>query len=264
MMRQIYKTAVPMLQMDIDAGDDMETDINNMLERLMIPLEDMETAGEISSAELSVDNINEISHLVDGYITVNGAYCFEEEEIISFHPIPEANVRKILSLADEMDFACMVVGKNDLVMYHDNESADRIFRQMLNVRGLSEDVSVESVLGQSVLQLTPIISQEDEELIMRSLPNCTSCRWHPDFADITMKSADKGMGLSAIIARHGIKPEETMAFGDGGNDMSIIKKAGIGVAMGNANEPLKNAADYITDSVDEDGIYKALKRWIFH
>ena len=49
-----------------------------------------------------IDNINEISHLVDGYITVNGAYCFEEEEIISFHPIPEANVRKILSLADEM------------------------------------------------------------------------------------------------------------------------------------------------------------------
>ena len=59
---------------------------------------------------------------------------------------------------------------------------------------------------------------------MRSLPDCTSCRWHPDFADVTMKSADKGMGLSAIIARHGIKIEETMAFGDGGNDMSIIKK----------------------------------------
>ena len=79
-----------------------------------------------------------------------------------------------------------------------------------------------------------------------------------------MKSAGNDMGLSAIIARHGIKPEETMAFGDGGNDISIIKKAGIGVAMGNANEQLKNAADYITDSVDEDGIYKALKRWIFH
>lgn len=155
-----------------------------------------------------IDNINEISHLVDGYITVNGAYCFEEEEIISFLP--------------------------------------------------------ESVLGQSVLQLTPVISQEDEELIMQSLPDCTSCRWHPDFADITMKSADKGMGLSAIISRHSIKPEETMAFGDGGNDMSIIRKAGIGVAMGNANEPLKNVADYITDSVDEDGIYKALERWIFH
>lgn len=158
----------------------------------------------------------------------------------------------------------MLFMPNDLVMYHDNESADRIFRQMLNVRRLNGDVPVESVLGQSVLQLTPILSQEDEELIMRSLPDCTSCRWHPDFADITMKSADKGMGLSAIIARHGIKPEETMAFGDGGNDMSIIKKAGIGVAMGNANEPLKNAADYITDSVDEDGIYKALERWVFH
>lgn len=134
-----------------------------------------------------IDNINEISHLVDGYITVNGAYCFEGEEIISFHPIPEANVRKVLSLADEMNFACMVVGKNDLVVYHDNESADRIFLQMLNVRGLSEDVPVESVLEQSVLQLTPVISQEDEKLIMPSLPDCTSCRWHPDFADVTMK-----------------------------------------------------------------------------
>ncbi len=71
MMRQIYKTAVPMLQMDIDAGDDMETDINNMLERLMIPLEDMETAGEISSAELSVDNINEINILQDEELPVN-------------------------------------------------------------------------------------------------------------------------------------------------------------------------------------------------
>lgn len=38
-----------------------------------------------------------------------------------------------------------------------------------------------------------------------------------------MKSADKGMGLSAIIARHGIKPEETTAFGDGGNDISRHK-----------------------------------------
>ena len=51
------------------------------------------------------------------------------------------------------------------------------------------------------------------------------------------------MGLSAIIARHGSNPEETMALGDGGNDISIIKKAVIGIAMGNATEPLKNAAD---------------------
>ena len=54
-----------------------------------------------------------------------------------------------------------------------------------------------------------------------------------------------------------------MALGDGGNDIPIIKQAGIGIAMGNANASVKEVADYVTASVDEDGIYKALKHWIF-
>lgn len=56
----------------------------------------------------------------------------------------------------------------------------------------------------------------------------------------------------------GLNIDETMAFGDGGNDISIIKKAGIGVAMGNAGDNLKEVADYITTSVDEDGVMNAL------
>lgn len=56
----------------------------------------------------------------------------------------------------------------------------------------------------------------------------------------------------------GLNIDETMAFGDGGNDISIIKKAGIGVAMGNAGDNLKEVADYITTSVDEDGVRNAL------
>ena len=56
----------------------------------------------------------------------------------------------------------------------------------------------------------------------------------------------------------GLNIEETMAFGDGGNDISIIKEAGIGVAMGNAGEDLKLVTDYITTHVDEDGVRNAL------
>ena len=53
--------------------------------------------------------------------------------------------------------------------------------------------------------------------------------------------------------------EETMAFGDGGNDISMLRHAGIGVAMGNANNDVKAASNYTTTSVDEDGIANALK-----
>ena len=56
----------------------------------------------------------------------------------------------------------------------------------------------------------------------------------------------------------GLNIEETMAFGDGGNDISIIKEAGVGVAMGNAGENLKQVADFITTHVDEDGVRNAL------
>jgi cof family protein len=52
-----------------------------------------------------------------------------------------------------------------------------------------------------------------------------------------------------------------MAFGDGGNDISILLKSGIGVAMGNANDDVKAIANYVTSSADDDGIYKALKHF---
>ena len=52
-----------------------------------------------------------------------------------------------------------------------------------------------------------------------------------------------------------------MAFGDGGNDISMLKYVGIGVAMGNAKDDVKAIADYITDSVQEDGIVSALKHF---
>ena len=96
------------------------------------------------------------------------------------------------------------------------------------------------------------------------LTGSISCRWYPAFADVTAKNANKGNGLLDMIAHQGIHIEETMAFGDGGNDISIIEKAGIGIAMGNANQIVKSHADYITSSVDENGIYNALQHFIFN
>ena len=52
-----------------------------------------------------------------------------------------------------------------------------------------------------------------------------------------------------------------MAFGDGENDMEMLRFAGIGVAMGNSSDPVKAAADYVTDTVDNDGIEKALRHF---
>lgn len=210
-----------------------------------------------------INNIDSIKHLIDGYITTNGAYCLIKGQVISCNPISENDISTVIRLADKMNFACMVVGENDLAVYNSNDKVDVIFRQMLNVQNLKENVPMEPILKQRILQLTPIISDAEERIIMPHLTECISSRWCPDFIDITAQNVDKGYGLLSIVSHQGIKIEETMAFGDGGNDIPIIKQAGIGIAMGNANASVKEVADYVTASVDKDGIYKALKHWIF-
>jgi len=64
-----------------------------------------------------------------------------------------------------------------------------------------------------------------------------------------------------MAAHQRIDVNHTIAFGDGGNDLSMIRTAGIGIAMGNAIDTLKEHADYITTTVDDNGIRNALKHF---
>ncbi len=75
------------------------------------------------------------------------------------------------------------------------------------------------------------------------------------------KGADKGEGIITMATHFGIDPQFTIAFGDGGNDTPMIKAAGIGVAMGNALESLKNEVNHTTTSVDDDGVLNALRHF---
>ena len=86
-------------------------------------------------------------------------------------------------------------------------------------------------------------------------------RWSPLFADVNPQGQSKQVGIDVFCDYFGIDRANTMAFGDGGNDITMLKHVGIGVAMGNANPEVKEIADYITDDVDSDGIWNALKHF---
>ena len=85
--------------------------------------------------------------------------------------------------------------------------------------------------------------------------------WHDTGVDIVAKGSGKDVGIKHYIDKYGIKQEETMAFGDGENDIRMLKFVGIGVALGNAKDALKEIADYVTADIDDDGIEKALKHF---
>ena len=66
-----------------------------------------------------------------------------------------------------------------------------------------------------------------------------------------------------MLAKHlGLNKDNVMTLGDAGNDLHMIKYAGLGIAMGNAFDEVKEAADYITDSNDNDGVAKAIEKFI--
>lgn len=82
------------------------------------------------------------------------------------------------------------------------------------------------------------------------------------YYEFTAKGVDKGKALTIAMEKLDIKPEECIAFGDAENDISMLKYAGIGVAMGNAQQAVKDIADEITDDNEHDGIAKSLYKHI--
>ena len=208
--------------------------------------------------QLLITNLGQIEHLIDGYITTNGARCFVGDKVVSQHAIFPEDVKKIIEAADRDDYPAIVVGEHHLAIHHYTDEVYEIFAKGLGVDCEIFLTDVNELGDEKVLQVTPFCSVEQEALLMPTLSNCTSGRWHPAFTDITAADADKGKGLHAMADYLGLNIDETMAFGDGGNDISIVREAGIGVAMGNAGDNLKQIADYITTHVDEDGVKNAL------
>lgn len=88
-------------------------------------------------------------------------------------------------------------------------------------------------------------------------------RWHDTGVDVLPRGGSKAKTMLKVAADQGFKREDVIAFGDGLNDMELLKEAGVGVAMGNALETIKLHADRVTADNNEDGIAKALKEMKF-
>ena len=107
--------------------------------------------------------------------------------------------------------------------------------------------------------IPPHLHKQAEQLLQGI---SVSAVWSSDSSmEITHPDAQKGIALEALCGLLDIPPENTMALGDSGNDESMLKKAGLGVAMGNAPDFIKAAADAVTESNENDGAAIAIERW---
>ncbi|SFG65409.1 Cof-type HAD-IIB family hydrolase [Prevotella sp. KH2C16] len=208
-----------------------------------------------------ITNLGQIEPLIDGYITTNGAYCFAGKETVSIHPMKRKDVETIIDDGYEQGYSMIIVGSKNFVVCNDTPAVHRIFVEELKVENIDFSLSYNDLADEEILQVTPFVTTEQETRLMPRLGNCTAGRWHPEFVDITAGGIDKARGLHEMAEYMGLRIEETMAFGDGGNDIPILKAAGTGVAMGNGLDEVKACADYTTTAVDGDGIRNALRHF---
>lgn len=110
---------------------------------------------------------------------------------------------------------------------------------------------------------TPEYLKANYEEMMAPFKDTLSCMFTADFFfEFTAKGIDKAKALETVLSHLGYSKEEAIAFGDGQNDASMIKYVGLGIAMENAVDELKEIADYITLSNEEDGIAYAIDKFI--
>ncbi|MDD4515567.1 Cof-type HAD-IIB family hydrolase [Massilibacteroides sp.] len=206
---------------------------------------------------LAINNLG--NEKFDGFVTMNGSYCIDEKgEAVYKHKIPVSDIESLLDYLENTEsFPCILVQENSMLMNYKNEKV----QQILDMLNFPEPPSgnLKDLPKDDVYQLIAFFEEHQEERIMQVLPGSESTRWSPLFTDVVPKGSNKSVGIDKLLENYGITPQETMAFGDGGNDIEMLKHVGVGIAMGNAEEEVKRVADYVTDTVDNDGILKALK-----
>lgn len=206
-----------------------------------------------------INNLEDVEF--DGYITMNGCYCLAgKDKVIFKQSIPQEDIKSFVDYLQNVNtFPCMFVEEKDLTFNMIDEDVEYLL-ELLKFDEVPTK-PVEYFADKEMFQLTAFFKEEQEEQVMKSLPNCVPMRWFPTFADVIASGIDKGIGIDRIGEYFGFSASETIAFGDGGNDIEMLRHAGIGVAMGNARDIVKEVADYVTDDVDNDGIKKALQHF---
>lgn len=213
-----------------------------------------------------MDWINNLGdEIFDGYVTANGSLCMDssKKKVLYMRCVSQDDIRRLAANPVSERFPFVVVPANGGLF---TTKVDRNVQDGFDMLHLPQVPvkPLEAALGLDVVQMMVFATRDEIEssgLFTGVLRDSVPTSWCPYFADIIPAGSDKAVGIEEMCRIFGFDISETMAFGDGHNDIGMLKAAGTGVAMGNAADAVKEAADYITTDADKDGIGNALRHF---
>ncbi len=193
----------------------------------------------------------------DYFVTINGTYVIDKKgtEIVN-DPLPRDIVEKYVAWAKSEGIEYGFAGKDKPVVSARCELIDEAMAPIYGICDVEPDFYLTNDVyhmwtfteNNAQLQLPDELAAE-----IRVVP------WHEHSSDVVKNGISKASGVAHVLESQNWKPINAMMFGDGPNDMEIFDYVGLKIAMGNAVPELKEKADFVTKTVEEDGILYALE-----
>lgn len=192
----------------------------------------------------------------DALIHLNGTKITVGDQLIFEHCMDQKLVERLLRFAQGKPFAIgMTIGMEDYYVNPQVVTVQDMMRWQRSDRNFRIPWKLLELPVRTMVYIGPeswakVVEAEFPEVKLPMFAGRTG-------SDVVEKIVSKAGGLQMLCDYFGVPASNTIAFGDSMNDLEIIQAAGIGVAMGNSVEALKQAADYVTTDIDQDGIWNA-------
>ena len=195
----------------------------------------------------------------DFFVTLNGAYIEDKKgNVIDSNKIAKDKVEEYITWTKEIGIDYGLVGSHAAKL----STRTEMISQAIDPIYPDLDVDPDFYEKEDIYQMWTFENQGDNLTLPESLASTLRMvRWHEHSSDVVPISGSKAAGVAKVVEHLGLKPENVMVFGDELNDLELFDYAGISIAMAISHDKIKEKADYITKTLEEDGIFDALERF---
>ncbi|MDR3215190.1 MAG: Cof-type HAD-IIB family hydrolase [Bacilli bacterium] len=194
----------------------------------------------------------------DYLIVSNGQSIYQNDNLLYKNFINPNDVKTIIKKANDLDYAYCLVGDDYSIANKYNDIMVYAFEKV--AMPLPPIVQIDEHFNKPASHLVIYEKLNTMHHFKNIIKHTIMTSWTIDAYDFVPNNGVKANGIKLVIKHLNIDPSEAIAFGDGDNDIEMIKYVGFGVAMGNAPLEVQEAADYVCEHIDDDGITKTFKK----